>query len=85
MSGSTDERMAEAIEASSMVVICVSKQYKESPNCRMEARYTNQLCKKGKVKIVYVMMQQEYTTVSEPDCCDVSKRGYLHRCLLYSY
>ena len=72
MSGSTDERMAEAIEAASMVVVCVSRQYKERPNCRIEAKYTNQRYKKGRVKIVYLMMQEEYTTESKPEYCDVS-------------
>jgi hypothetical protein len=63
--------MAEAIEAANVVIICVSKQYKESANCRMEAKYANQRLKKGKLKIVYVMMQEEYTTVSCEDTCDV--------------
>lgn len=70
MEGSTDDRMAEAMEAASVVIICLSKIYKERPNCRMEAKYANQLFKKGRVKVVYVMMQTEYTTVSEPHCCD---------------
>ncbi len=70
MSGSTEERMAEALEAASVLIICVSKGYKESANCRMEAKYASQLSKKGKIKIFYVMMQREYTTVSEPDSCD---------------
>jgi hypothetical protein len=70
MAGSTDERMAEAIEAAQVVVMCVSRIYKERPNCRMEAKYANQLYKKGKLQILYVMMQADYTTVSEPYCCD---------------
>jgi hypothetical protein len=70
MSGSTDERMAEAIELSSHIVICVSRAYKERPNCRMEAKYANQMAKKGKVKLLFVMMESDYTTVSTPDCCD---------------
>ena len=64
MHGPVDERMAQAVEASSIVIICVSKQYKERPNCRMEAEYANQLFKKKKLKIMYVMMQDTYTTVS---------------------
>jgi hypothetical protein len=73
MSGSTDDRMAEAIECSHTVIVCVSKEYKVSGNCRSEANYANQLRKKGKVNILYVMMQEGYTTVSEPDSVD----GYL--------
>ena len=70
MAGSTDERMAEALEAAQIVIMCVSRIYKERPNCRMEAKYANHLYKKGKLQILYVMMQQDYTTVSEPHYCD---------------
>lgn len=70
MAGCTDDRMAEALEAAQVVVVCVSRMYKERPNCRMEAKYANQLFKKGKLQILYVMMQRTYTTVSEPDSCD---------------
>ena len=70
MAGSTDEVMAAAVEASSHVVVCVSKDYKLSPNCRQEGSYARQQEKKGKLKIIYVMMQQQYTTVSSPECVD---------------
>eukprot|EP01034_Spumella_vulgaris_P037508 gene37508-46274_t len=70
MSGATDERMAEALEASSFVIICVSQEYKERPNCRLEAKYANQLVKKGKLRLIFLMMQNNYTTVSTPDSCD---------------
>lgn len=70
MTGSTDERMGEALDAASFVIMVVSKPYKESSNCRMEASYANQLQKKGKTKIIFVMAQQNYTTVSSPYCCD---------------
>jgi len=70
MAGSTDEVMAAAVEASSHVVVCVSKDYKVSPNCRQEGSYARQQEKKGKLKIIYVMMQQQYTTVSSPECVD---------------
>ena len=70
MAGNTDDRMAEALEAAQAVIVCVSRMYKERPNCRMEAKYANQLYKKGKLQIFYVMMQADYTTVSEPDSCD---------------
>ena len=62
MSGDTDSRMAEAIEASAVVIICVSPSYKESANCRMEAKYTGARCKKGLVQLVFVMMDSNYTT-----------------------
>ncbi len=70
MGGSTDERMAAAVEAASIVVICVSRDYKERPNCRMEAKYANQMHKKGKLNLYFVMMENDYTTVSVPDSCD---------------
>jgi hypothetical protein len=70
MSGETDSRMAEAIEASSFVVVCVSSKYKDSANCRMEAKYTNSLAKKGMLNCVFVMMDSNYTTHSSPDCID---------------
>jgi len=62
--------MGEALDASSHVIMVVSKPYKESSNCRMEASYANQLQKKGKLRIIFVMAQQHYTTVSTPDSCD---------------
>ena len=37
MRGSTLEAMAKAVENSSVVLVCVSERYKESPNCRSEA------------------------------------------------
>ena len=65
MSGSTDEVMAEAIETSAAIIVCVSSPYKESANCRMEGKYAAARAKKGKVQLVFVMMDSEYTTVSE--------------------
>ena len=35
MSGSTLEAMAEAVEKASVVLICMSQKYKNSPNCRL--------------------------------------------------
>ncbi len=70
MSGSTDDCMADAIERSHTIIICVSPAYKASANCRMEAKYANDMHKRGKVKLVFVMMEQGYTTRSSPDCVD---------------
>ncbi len=39
-------------------------------SCRMEARYANQLLKKNKLKLLFVMMDQQYTTTSMPDYID---------------
>ena len=56
MGGSTLEAMAKAVEDSSVVLICVSERYKESPNCRSEAEYAYQLRK----DIIPLMMQCKY-------------------------
>eukprot|EP01034_Spumella_vulgaris_P036270 gene36270-44745_t len=55
MSGATDDCMAQAVEAASFVVVCVSQHHKESPNCRLEAKYANQLVKKGKLRLIFLM------------------------------
>ena len=34
MGGSTLESMAKAVENASVILVCVSQKYKESPNCR---------------------------------------------------
>ena len=39
MGGSTLEAMAKAVENASVVLVCVSRRYKESQNCRSEATY----------------------------------------------
>ena len=56
MGGSTLETMAKAVENSSVVLVCVSERYKESPNCRSEAEYTYKL----KKDIIPLMMQRNY-------------------------
>ena len=57
MGGSTIEAMARAVENASVVLICVSQKYKQSPNCRSEAEYAYQLRK----DIIPLMMQRDYT------------------------
>ena len=56
MGGSTLDAMAKAVENSSVVLVCVSERYKESPNCRAEAKYAFQLGK----EIIPLMMQRNY-------------------------
>ena len=56
MGGSTLETMAKAVENSSVVLVCLSERYKESPNCRSEAEYTYKLGK----DIIPLMMQRNY-------------------------
>ena len=56
MGGSTLEAMAKAVENASVVLVCLSQRYKESPNCRSEAEYAYQLRK----DIIPLMMQRDY-------------------------
>src|SRR4051812_40356721 len=48
--------MASAIEGADVILMCVSKNYKESSNCRAEAEYSFQ----RKVPIVPVMVESNY-------------------------
>ncbi|XP_013413002.1 uncharacterized protein LOC106175503 [Lingula anatina] len=57
MSGSTLQAMAEAVEKSIVVLICISEGYKNSDNCRLEAEYAFTLRK----PIIPLMMQYKYT------------------------
>ena len=56
MKGSTLEAMAEAVENASVVLVCVSRRYKESQNCRSEATYAYDL----KKDIIPLMMECNY-------------------------
>ena len=55
--------MADAIDTASCVVIFVSRAYKESANCRLEANYAHSCARDG-LKLIYVMCEEDYTTVS---------------------
>jgi hypothetical protein len=54
--GSSLESMANAIEKSWCVLMCMTENYKQSTNCRAEAEYAFQL----KRPIVPILMQQKY-------------------------
>lgn len=56
MGGSTLEAMAKAVEGACLVVITVSRAYKESANCRSEAEYAFQLQR----PIIPLMMENDY-------------------------
>ncbi|CAF0785528.1 unnamed protein product [Brachionus calyciflorus] len=55
--GSTLASMAEAVENSSVFLMCVSEKYYQSPNCRLEAEYAVKLQK----PIIPLVMQQDYS------------------------
>jgi len=56
MEGSVLEKMSEAIENASVVVIGISAAYKESQACRTEAEYAYRL----KKEVVFVMTEESY-------------------------
>lgn len=56
MQGSLIESIPDAIENSSLVIICYSEKYKNSPYCRMEAEYVLN-CRK---KFLPVRMVKDY-------------------------
>lgn len=56
ISGSSLESMANAIEKSECVLICMTEKYKQSPNCRAEAEYAFQI----KKPIIPLVMQKAY-------------------------
>lgn len=55
--GSSLEAMADAIEKSDCILICMTEKYKMSPNCRAEAEYTFNIRK----KFIPLIMQANYT------------------------
>ncbi|CAF4115588.1 unnamed protein product [Rotaria sordida] len=56
MHGSTIDSMAEAIEKSDIVLMCMSETYKRSENCKAEAEYA----RKRKRCIIPLMMREKY-------------------------
>lgn len=70
VSGSIDHCMAQAVQFSDTVIICVSSKYKESINCQLEANYASHLVNKGLLKLCFVMMDADYTPHSSPHYCD---------------
>ncbi|CAF0891184.1 unnamed protein product [Brachionus calyciflorus] len=56
MHGSSLEAMAEAIEKSKCVLLCMTEKYKQSSNCRMEAEYVVQ----QKKNFIPLIMQKNY-------------------------
>ena len=56
MEGNSLDKMAEAVEESSVILIFLSSKYKESQACRTEAEYANRLRK----EIIYIMAEDNY-------------------------
>jgi len=56
MRGSTLEAMATAVESSTIVCICATRKYKNSPNCRAEAEYAFKLRR----NVIPLIMEKGY-------------------------
>lgn len=66
-----EERLADAIETADTIIVCISPAYKLSSNCRLEASYAHILARRHqRPKILYLMMDEQYTTISKPHYCD---------------
>ena len=61
ISGSGLESMANSVENSYCVLVCMSEKYKMSPNCRLEAEYSVQLNK----PIIPLILQNNYKWVKK--------------------
>ena len=68
------DAMSEAIEGADAMLYCVSLQYKESANCRLEANYAHQ----QEVDMIPLMMQESY----KPQGWRKPQRSVLRLCLL---
>lgn len=69
--------MAEAIEMAEFVVVFVSRAYRDSYNCKLEGKHAQIRERKGLAKIIYVMMEEDYTPQSVcpwKSCIDLCRR-----------
>ncbi|XP_072020743.1 uncharacterized protein [Amphiura filiformis] len=56
MKGDIVDAMADAVQNSAVVLMCMSERYKESSNCRSEAQYAHKL----KRPIIPLLMEEGY-------------------------
>jgi hypothetical protein len=59
-----NERKIEALEDAAVIIICVSKKYHELAN--EEANYAKGLEKIGQASVLFTMLDETYTTESQP-------------------
>jgi hypothetical protein len=64
------ETMGQAVELSALVILCISRKYKESGPCRGEALYAHSERNEKRLDIAYVMLEEDYTPISRPDRCN---------------
>jgi len=57
MAGSTVEAMADGLDSASVVIVDISPQYKESPNCRLEGMYAMQ----RRLPLIPIMFAERYS------------------------
>jgi len=69
MISTVDVTVADAIDYASDVIVCITKQYKESANSKFEALYANKLRKGGGLQMHFVLLDETYPTAD----------GWLHR------
>ena len=51
------EAMSAGVDQADILLVCVSREYSQSPNCRLEAEYAHL---QGK-RILFLMMQEDFT------------------------
>ena len=54
--GNINDRMAEGVKDSSIILLCMTKEYEESPNCKKEYNYADE-CKK---RIIPIYFEEDY-------------------------
>ena len=83
--GATGDRMPEAVEKSSHVIICISRDYKQSANCRQEALYAKKLCEKKQLQLLFViplhllLPASSWNRSTNPPLCHQLAELCLHR------
>ena len=68
--------LREALQCSQTMIIFISKEYRDHPDCRLQANAAYNLAESGHLKILYVMLDENYHTASKPEMID-GWLGYL--------
>ena len=58
--GNVLEAMSSAIDEADVVLVAVSREYRDSANCRLEAEYAHT----RKKKVMFMMMQEDFTSLT---------------------
>jgi hypothetical protein len=78
MQGSVDDRMAEAVEHSYAVIICVSEEYKQSDNCKFEANYASARLKQSELDYILFVLYVKCARreIDQDYLCDDAREIY---------